>query len=626
MTGSRDIPIAVAKEQVIKFLRQGMTVEAAMRAVGKSRKTYEYYMKDEAFNREVKIVRQLLAGAGPERRVPPFAEFSAKYLHQTVFPHQQNWIDVLEGKRPSQLHRAMTYRRGEPDLVLINTPPEHAKTTTITVNYTTWRIAQDPNIKVIYVSRGRDMAQKFLTEIKGRLTHPRFADFQNTFGPVEGYSRNSPSWTQTKIYLSDDIRTSTSKDPTVEALGIRGQIYGARADLIILDDCVDGTNAHEFEKQISWIQGEVMSRLSGSGVLLIVGTRMAPVDLYSEIQKPHYYPDEVSPWTYLAQPAVLEFADETKDWVTLWPKSNEMEPGAKGDRALADENGLYPKWDGPALAKRRARLSPRRWAMIYQQQQVQEDSIFPVEAVNGCVDGSRMTGPLSPETGHRKEGMAGLYVVGGLDPAMAGNTAAVCYAVDRATRKRWVLEVFNGTTTPDEIRDLMKDWTVKYNMHEWRVEKNAFQIMLTQDRDIRQFLASRGCLLREHFTGNNKWDTDFGVASMRDLFGTWQTKVGGGYVAVIPALISLPSRQGEPVKALVEQLTTWYPDAPKTQKTDTVMALWFAEIRARELLDEGFGMTHLPNPFVAQRQNVYQESIDLDEYFAAQQQRNLGGL
>jgi len=150
--------------------------------------------------------------------------------------------------------------------------------------------------------------------------------------------------------------------------------------------------------------------------------------------------------------------------------------------------------------------------------------------------------------------MAGLFVVAGLDPAMAGNTAAVVMGVDRTTRKRWVLDVFNGRTTPDDLRNLMKTWTVKYGVMEWRVEKNAFQIMLTQDRDIRQFLASRGCTLKEHFTGSNKWDVDFGISSMRDLFGTWvHDGTARGYKAVVPPLIDLPSRvNSEGTKALVE--------------------------------------------------------------------------
>jgi hypothetical protein len=364
--------------------------------------------------------------------------------------------------------------------------------------------------------------------------------------------------------------------------------------------------------------------------VLVVGTRIAPVDLYSEIRKPEHYPEEVSPWTYFAQPAVLEFDEDPEKWVTLWPRSNEPEPAVKGDRALPDADGYYPKWDGFALARRRSRMLPRNWSMIYMQQQVVEDATFPQEAVNGCIDGQRQAGPLTPNPAApngRPGGMTGLYVIAGLDPAMSGNSAAIAYAVDRSTRKRWILDVFNGRTTPDDLRDLIKTWTVKYGVVEWRVEKNAFQIMLTQDREIRQFLASRGCQLKEHFTGNNKWDTNFGVSSMRDLFGIWVQTTNKGWKASVEPLISLPSRvNSEGTKALVEQLITWFPDAPKSQKTDCVMALWFCEIRARELTDEGFGKTHLDNPYLPPRLLERQMTVDLDTYFLESQVENLGML
>lgn len=73
------------------------------------------------------------------------------------------------------MHPSMTYEPGEPDLLIANTPPEHAKSTTLTVNYVVWRILQDPNIKVIIVSRTQTMAKKFLTQIKGILTGPQYS-------------------------------------------------------------------------------------------------------------------------------------------------------------------------------------------------------------------------------------------------------------------------------------------------------------------------------------------------------------------------------------------------------------------------------------------------------------------
>jgi hypothetical protein len=75
---------------------------------------------------------------------------------------------------------------------------------------------------------------------------------------------------------------------------------------------------------------------------------------------------------------------------------------------------------------------------------------------------------------------------------------------------------------------------------------------------------------------------------------------------------------------MAEQLVTWYPDAPKSQKTDTVMALWFCEIRARELTDEGFGKFWLDNPYMPDRMADRRQVVDLDTYFVESQTPVIG--
>lgn len=112
-----------------------------MTLVGKSEKTYAYYRdSDEEFRNEIKAIRAQLSAGGPRKEVPPFEEFARDYLGHEMFAHQLQWIDVLEGRRPRGMHSSMTYEEGEPDLIMCNTPPEHAKTTTITVDYVAWRI------------------------------------------------------------------------------------------------------------------------------------------------------------------------------------------------------------------------------------------------------------------------------------------------------------------------------------------------------------------------------------------------------------------------------------------------------------------------------------------------------
>ena len=480
--------VARVKQEFLSQMHRGLNINQALEIVGRNRSTYERWRStDPEFMVAVDRIKNLEKISGPkERDYISFPDFSEKYLGARVFPHMLNVVDMIEGRDPSWTHPGMVHEPGERDLVMVNMPPEHAKTTSITINYVCYRICMDPNIRVILVSKTAEMAKKMLYAIKTRLTHPRYDEMISAYAPIGGFDKNSEAWNQTMIYVSDDARDSGEKDPTVQALGIRGHIYGARADLIILDDTVDLTNAHEYDKQIDWLQSEVISRVSASGSMLVVGTRLAAKDLYSELRDPHRYPDEESPWSYLSMPAVLEFKDDPRDWVTLWPRSNQPEPGSKVETQTADENGLYPKWDGPRLAQKRRRVSPRAWAMVYQQQQVADDAVFSAEAIKASINGNRMAGPIPKGmVNNRPQGMDGLIIIAGLDPATSGHTAAVVIGLDIKSQKRYVLDVFNKPgITPEAMRSMIKEWTEKYKISEWRIERNGFQGFLVHDLSL----------------------------------------------------------------------------------------------------------------------------------------------
>ena len=611
--GKQDISKEKAKPQVLELLAQGATVTDAMRAVGRNDATFrQWTMQDAEFKAESEKAR--LAGKGVKADLSQlkditFEEFSTQFLDTALFDHHLDWIDLIEGREPRWMHPAMTYEQGNPNRVLINVPPEHAKSTVITINYVTYRIATDPNVRIIVVSKTQGMARKFLSAIKTRLSHPNWTKLQVAFGPNGGYKADSPTWSADMIYLGSG-RDSGEKDPTVQALGFGSQIYGARADLIILDDVVMNANAHEWEKQIEWLQKEVITRLGRHGKLLVVGTRVAPIDLYKMIRDGSQWTGGKSPFTYFSQPAVLEFDEKPANWKTLWPWTDRQE----GEQDEANEQGLYPKWDGPSLFTRRSEVAPSVWAMVYQQEDVVEDSIFSPACVAGSVQGMRKRGILKPGApGHPKH-VEGAYTVIGLDPAMSGATAAVVATYNRSDGMIYILDCVNMTEpTPQKIRDLIEEWVERYRPQELRIEINAHQKAYALDDDLRNWLAQYGCQLNSHFTSKNKWDTSFGVASMSTLFGSMRD---GRFQD--NNLMELPSNEGsEGLKALVQQLITWKPDTKNP--TDCVMALWFAVIRIRELMQQVTSSAKWANnKWTTRYQREQRMSINLDEAFSDQ--------
>ena len=159
-----------------------------------------------------------------------------------------------------------------------------------------------------------------------------------------------------------------------------------------------------------------------------------------------------------------------------------------------------------------------------------------------------------------------------------------------------------------------------YNPKEWVIETNAFQGFLVYDEDLGRHMASRGIVIKPHHTGSNKKDPEFGVASMSGLFGTKLVEQGVSKHND-DNLIHLPSTQGYGVKVLVEELVSWNPDVPtRKRRQDTVMALWFCELRAREVIQRSSGRpSYMTNNYRSDVDRERQVTIDLDAYFTQRQ-------
>lgn len=601
---SKSLTMEQAKEGVLALIQAGKPVEEACKAVGRSRKSYENWRsQDKDFAAKVDAARERRdratnAGKDPGLYNLTFAEWRKRFLGLDTYPHQQLWIDVLEGREPTVMHSSVRFEpRGERTRILINTPPFHAKSATITQQWVTYMLCMNPAMRIMIVGKTAEAASKHLFAVRQYLTDPNFLELQAAYAPADGFKpqRGEGRWANNLIYLAGrnlDAADKAAKDPSVQAVGIGGAIYGSRCDLIILDDAIDDTNYSAYEKQFDWLTRTVQSRVK-SGKLILVGTRIKPMDLYGHLLNGDNFMSGETPWTYLAQPAVLEYGPEPEDWITLWPKSST--PMDEAGNEDPDEDGLYTAWDGPALEKIRSSLSPGTWALVYQQQQVSEDMTFHPKCVWGSVDKRRKPGPLRPgEWGGRRAGMEGLHVSLSIDPAGTGEAFMMVYAVDRSTRERWVLNAWMGTNTKISwYHDMIQQIVPEYGVVDLVIERQGYSNWLYQDERIVEFCRQRGIRISPHYTGQgNKVDPDFGVASLAGLFGSLKRRDSGNGELTGQEdfagdnIIHLPDPTNSPgIKALIDQLLTWVPGKSGSKlRQDGPMALWFAEMRARNIL------------------------------------------
>lgn len=394
-----------------------------MAAVGRQPKTYEMWRRDDKdFAARVDEAREArasaLADGTPDagnvagRKDISFEEFCAQYLSVELYPHQKAWVDVLEGREP-EVREGWRYHSGNPNRVMVNVPPGHAKSTTLTAMYPVYRICMNPSVRIIIISQTKSLADKFLYQVKQFLTDPRYAKMHAAYAPGGTWRAKDKPWTGNLVYVAGSDSAGgeggvANKDATVEALGWGSQIYGMRADLIILDDVATLDNAHQHEKQIRKINQDIASRLHG-GKLLVVGTRVGTTDLYSELSKPDNYTSGRSPWTHLVQPAVEQFDQEPEKWQTLWPWS---QTPYYLESVRDEATGLYPMYPGTRLSEIKDSMPLSTWSLVYMQQDVNEESVFKQLCVLSSVRGQRKAGPLTVGAlGHPRNGGEGMWTI-----------------------------------------------------------------------------------------------------------------------------------------------------------------------------------------------------------------------
>lgn len=648
-TRPKRLTTEAAKAALIESVQKGEQLGAALDKIGYARKTYEYWRRnDPGFKAGIDQARQLRGKRDETIRGERlgFSEWRRKYLGVTTPWHQLQWVDLLEGREPRDLHPSQQYTPGKRNRLLVNCPPFHGKSVCITIDYVAYRLCMDPGFRVILISAGAELAKDFLFGIKQRLTSPDFIELQKAYAPDGGWEATAESWTESRIVFGTEVRAQSQKafhekDANALAIGMRSKVYGRRADLIILDDAVDSTNVAEHAKQMKWLRGMVESRIEAGGKLLVVGTRVSSVDLYSELMKPENYANGRAPWTYLASPAILEEAQDPREHVTLWPYADVpwVNPAdAELDECLCEDTAAcsqgvvidgvqrFARWDGIHLENGpRASNNNTEWALIFQQRSVAEDATFPEHAVSAATNGMRQAGLLKANTmGYPFQGMHGMYVVAGLDPAIKGFAGIVVLAVDKQTEKRYLLNAWNmKAPTAQQLKDKMEQVTVEYQVNEWRVEKTGLLQFFTQDQALRMWMASRGVIFKEHLTGASKNDPSYGVSSMAPLFGEYDKAwddPNGAWREITPPLLELPRAQNsDGLKALVHQLITWTPDLdPNKVPCDMVMALWFACVGAREHLGHGTqGAVRAlarSNRFVSPRRTARPNSFNLADF------------
>lgn len=197
------------------------------------------------------------------------------YRRYLYYVFGKSWIRTrMSDFIADEIQRFVETKTDHPfDILVIETPPQHGKSITVTESFPSWYLGKFPKHRIIEISYNFDTAERF-----GRKNMEKVEEFgKSLFGVEKG-----GLWTKTEFELSNGWGKMISR-------GALAGITGNPANLMLIDDVVK--NRAEADSQTyrdkawnEW-QASMKSRLAAGAKVICIGTPWHEDDFLARIIK-----------------------------------------------------------------------------------------------------------------------------------------------------------------------------------------------------------------------------------------------------------------------------------------------------------------------------------------------------
>lgn len=257
------------------------------------------------------------------------------------------------------------------DLLVIETPPQHGKSTTLTESLPSWYLGRNPRDRVILVSYNDDTAERFARRNKEKLTNFGEKLFGVTIGKINR---------ATEYELDNGVGRLISR-------GIMAGVTGNPAELMVIDDPiknrVEADSPSYREKLWDEWQNSMKSRLQAGAKVILIMTPWHEDDLAARVlaNEPNSrlirLPVEAEPGDPLGRepgdPLCPEIGKDS-NWLHDFKESYINDPEG-GSRAWAALYQCTPRVEGGNMVK-------REWWKTYDPEKIKAfgSSVISVDA------------------------------------------------------------------------------------------------------------------------------------------------------------------------------------------------------------------------------------------------------
>lgn len=254
------------------------------------------------------IFRQLQSHRLPvERAHDSPGEFAAYVSREQARPWRMaRHHQVLDGKLLDLVH-------GRSSRLMVFEPPRHGKSEHGSKYFPAWFLGQFPHKHIILASATDQLAGEFT-----RAARDVFAEW----GPQVF-----------NVALRQDVRASdlwmTTHGGSMRGVGVGAGIMGRGADLFIIDDYFgkweEALSEAERRRRHQWLHATMQTRLSPTGVVLLICTRYHPDDPAGLLLREQQYGG--AKWDVIRFPAIAEEDDPLgrNPGEALWPEQWPLE-------------------------------------------------------------------------------------------------------------------------------------------------------------------------------------------------------------------------------------------------------------------------------------------------------------
>lgn len=513
------------------------------------------------------------------------------------------------------------------EYVVLNVPPGVGKTTTFTHDLPAWLTVRNRAIRGLLGHRAEREAAKYTNRLRRTfdrklpfmpddnliqrgLAVPAEATLIGDFGRFK--PANSEVWRAEEFVVAQvgDVFVA-EKEMTWSAYGMDSSQIGNRFEFIDWDDLVTRATLRTLEaieNQREWYTDEAETRLEPGGLMMLVGQRLGPHDLYRfaldmAAGDDEEFDDPVGDVHEIDMEALVN--EEPRKYVHIKFQAHDEErcvelkasgvnphrrdASAQPEGCLLDPLRL-PFRELSAVQKR----NDGKYQIVYQQEDVDPTGVLvPTIWVNGGVDtnGVEWVGCWDEDRGlcELPAGLDGpLISVVTADPSVANYWAFQWWVVQPSTDTRFLMDAVKVRMSaevlldwlPDEkmYKGLMHDWQLRsvllgVPITHWVIEKVAAFKFLLVYRFAKLWMREQSVQVLAHDTHtHNKHHHDLGISSIAPHFKYGRHRLPGKGSGRLASL------------KLVSEVTVYRTDGTASGPDDQVDACWFLDFNLPTLI------------------------------------------